>query len=257
MNSHQTSKSVSWDYSALARPYLKRPEYSEGGIDAMLALVRLPPQGAICDIGAGVGHLTIPLARRGGRVTAVEPNDAMRALGVERTRDNPGVVWVAGTGEETGLPASAFDFVTFGSSFNVVDRARGLAETRRLLRPGGWFACMWNHRNLDDPIQADVEAIIQEHVVGYGYGARREDQAPVIVASGLFDTPFYIEAPIRHRVAVDDWVEAWRSHATLDRQSDGRLNDIVDAIGAYFARRGDSEITVPYTTRIWAAQATG
>jgi len=251
----EAAATVTWNYSALARPYLKRPDYSEGGLDAMLAIAKTPAGATLCDIGAGLGHLTVPLARRGFTLTAVEPNDEMRALGVERTREMSNVSWCKGTGEATGCDSDAFDFVSFGSSFNVTDRAQALKETHRLLRSGGWFACMWNHRDLDDPIQVDVENIIRSFIPNYDYGTRREDQTRVIVESGLFDTPFRIEAPVLHTVEVADWVEAWRSHATLDRQSNGRLNEIVDAIQAYFDKRGDREIVVPYTTRIWVARA--
>ena len=36
----------------------------------------------ICDVGAGVGHLTKALLKRGHILTAVEPNDAMRSNGI-------------------------------------------------------------------------------------------------------------------------------------------------------------------------------
>ena len=246
---------VTWNYSKLARSYLKRPEYSEGGLDAMLAISKPQAGGTICDIGAGIGHLTIPLARRGFTVTAVEPNDEMRALGQERTREISAITWRKGTGEDNGAESGAFDFISFGSSFNVTNRDLALRETHRVLRSGGWFACMWNHRNLDDPLQKEVEGIIKSFIPDYDYGTRREDQTQVILNSGLFETPYRIEAPVVHRVGVGDWVEAWRSHATLDRQSNGRLHEIVDAIAAHLANLGPQEITVPYTTRIWVARA--
>ena len=44
----------------------------------MLSIADLTENSRICDIGAGVAHLTIPLASRGFQVDAVEPNDSMR-----------------------------------------------------------------------------------------------------------------------------------------------------------------------------------
>jgi len=85
-NQEMDVASVTWDYSALARPYLKRPNYSEAGLDAMLAIAKVTNNSAVCDVGAGIGHLTIPLSQRHLTVTAVEPNDEMRKLGAERTR---------------------------------------------------------------------------------------------------------------------------------------------------------------------------
>jgi ubiquinone/menaquinone biosynthesis C-methylase UbiE len=183
------SASVTWNYSALARPYLKRPNYSDAGLDAMLAITKITSNSAVCDIGAGVGHLTIPLARRHLILTAVEPNDEMRQLGAERTRDATNISWQKGTGEVTGLPSSAFALVTFGSSFNVTNRELALTETDRILCKGGWFSCMWNHRDLRDSLQQEVETLIKKFIPDYDYGTRREDQTPIIEQSGLFFAP--------------------------------------------------------------------
>ena len=51
----------------------------------MLSIAGLTGNSRICDIGAGVAHLTIPLASRGFIVDAVEPNDSMRRNGIKRT----------------------------------------------------------------------------------------------------------------------------------------------------------------------------
>jgi ubiquinone/menaquinone biosynthesis C-methylase UbiE len=248
------SASVTWNYSALARPYLKRPNYSEAGLDAMLAITKITNNSAVCDIGAGVGHLTIPLAQRHLMVTAIEPNDEMRQLGAERTRDVTNISWQKGTGEVTGLPSGAFTLVTFGSSFNVANRELALKETNRILSKDGWFSCMWNHRDLRDPLQKEVEALIKKFIPNYDYGTRREDQTAIIEQSELFFAPYQIEAPVLHTISASDWIEAWRSHATLERQSGGKFNEIIGSIENLVRGGGQKEITVPYKTRIWLAQ---
>ena len=74
-----------WDYTSLADAYLKRPDYSDQAIDAMLSIAGAEKGDLFCDVGAGVAHLTLMLVARGLGVVAVEPNDAMRANGVKRT----------------------------------------------------------------------------------------------------------------------------------------------------------------------------
>jgi SAM-dependent methyltransferase len=175
-------------------------------------------------------------------------------LGRERTANHPNVAWFEGTGEKTGRPDRSYDLVTFGSSFNVTDRPAALQETKRLLKPKGWFACMWNHRDLDDPLQKEVEDLIRGSIPGYDYGTRREDQTEVIAASGLFQPSLKLQGSVRHRVSAADWVQAWRSHATLQRQAGARLEEIVSAIEAVLRRKGLTEFEIPYTTRIWIAQ---
>lgn len=243
-----------WDYTTLADAYLKRPDYADAAIDAMLAIARAEKGDQFCDVGAGVAHLTLMLATRGLNVIAVEPNDAMRANGIRRTGGLSNVRWHEGTGEHTGQAAQAFDMVTFGSSFNVCDRPAALQETARILKPRGWFACLWNHRQLDDPIQSQIEAIIKERVPGYGYGSRREDQAAIIDASELFGPVVHLDARVVHEQSIAECVEAWRSHATLERQAGASFHGVVAAIEEYLIRLNIAMLSIPYSTNIWVAQ---
>ncbi|MCX2543612.1 methyltransferase domain-containing protein [Pseudomonas sp. 91RF] len=243
-----------WDYTTLADAYLKRPDYADAAIDAMLSIAGAEQGDKFCDVGAGVAHLTLMLAARGLDVTAVEPNDAMRANGIKRTAELANVKWHEGTGEVTGQATQAFDMVTFGSSFNVCDRQQALKETARILKPRGWFACMWNHRNLEDPIQARIEAIIKERVPGYGYGTRREDQTAVIDASELFGPVVHLDARVIHEQSIEECLEAWRSHATLERQAGANFHEVISAIDDYLKGLKTPSIQIPYSTNIWVAQ---
>lgn len=247
-----------WDYSTLADAYLKRPDYADAAIDAMLSIAGAESGDHFCDVGAGVAHLTLMLAARGLDVVAVEPNDAMRANGIKRTEKLANVRWHEGTGEATDQADAAFDMVTFGSSFNVCDRQAALKETARILKPCGWFACMWNHRQLDDPIQAKIEAIIKKRVSGYSYGTRREDQTAEIETNGLFGSVVHLDAGVMHRQSVHECVEAWRSHATLERQAGSDFPQVIEAISLYLgaeaAGGGNGYIDIPYRTHVWVAR---
>ena len=208
----------------------------------------------VCDIGACVCHLTLPLARRKIIVLAVDPNYAMRARGVKQTLEFEDVQWHEGTAEDTIQEDSYFDLVTFGSSFNVTNRAKALQESRRILKSNGWFACMWNHRDLNDPVQSEIENIIKSYIRDYDYGSRREDQTSVINSSGLFRKVHKIEGNVYHKQKVDACIEAWRSHATLMRQAGEKFDSIVMEIERFLKQKQQPEIVIPYTTRIWLAQ---
>jgi len=243
-----------WDYTKLANAYLKRPDYSNAAIDGMLKIANVKKNSKVCDVGAGVAHLSLMLAARGLDVVAVEPNDAMRTNGIMRTKKFTNVRWHEGTGEATGQDSKTFDLVTFGSSFNVCDRDEALKESARILNPDGWFACMWNHRHLDDPHQSRIESIIKERVLGYGYGTRREDQTTIIETSGLFRSVVHIESRVLHQQTIQECVEAWRSHATLQRQSGVSFDKVITAIENYLETIGSDTIHIPYSTNIWIAQ---
>lgn len=243
-----------WDYTELAEAYLKRPDYAQSAIDKMLETAGVEPGDAACDVGAGAAHLTIKLAEYGLKVCAVEPNDAMRANGIKRTAQFPDVSWHEGVGEHTGMEDSAFDLVTFGSSFNVCDRQLALRESARILKPDGWFACMWNHRDLDDPLQQKIEAVLKKHIDNYNYGTRREDQTEIIEKSNLFDKVIYLEGTIVHEIPAKDFIEGWKSHGTVYRQSPEKFDLINEEIKHLVDSVGTETVKVPYTTRIWIAQ---
>ena len=243
-----------WDYTELADAYLKRPAYSPEALEEIFRITGVRQGDPVCDIGAGAAHLTIPLAQKGLVVTAVEPNDAMRANGMQRTKDLANVTWVEASGEDTGLPGGTFALVSFGSSFNVLDRSAALAETARLLREQRWFVCMWNHRDLEDDTQSAIENIIKRHIPDYDYGTRREDQTQVICESGLFDSPVQIQGTILHQQPIGDVINAWRSHATLQRQAGERFKAILEHIEAYLLGLASPTLTTPYITRAWVAR---
>ena len=60
---------VEWDYTKLATAYLKRPDYAESAIEQIFKFAgfeKSKEKKLVCDNGAGVAHLTLALAKRGG-----------------------------------------------------------------------------------------------------------------------------------------------------------------------------------------------
>jgi len=245
---------VSWDYTEHAEHYDKRADYSEEAISELVRLTGCVPGKPIADIGAGTGKLTKELLKQGLTVRSVEPNDAMREIGIKNTTGKT-VTWLAGTGEQTGLASASVHAAFFGSSFNVVDQEKALAEVRRILIDGSWFACMWNHRDLDDPVQVRIESIIKSFIPEYSYGSRREDPTAVIEATGKFSKVTLIERKFTWEMSKDDIIIAWKSHATLRRQAGTEQNfDAIIAGIQDYLERFPAMITVPYATRIYAAK---
>ncbi len=243
-----------WDYTKLASAYTKRPGYSPHSINAMLSIACCSESSEICDVGAGVGHLTLELAKKCKRIIAIEPNDAMREIGIERTKNIKNINWIEASGESTKQSNSMFNMVTFGSSFNVCNRLQALEESKRILRDKGWFACMWNHRDLNSKIQSEIELIIKNSLTSYSYGIRREDQSKIIKKSGFFDEVIQISSRIIHKQKLSECIEAWKSHATLKRQAKDKFGEIIKNIEFYLKSLNINEIEIPYETKIWMAQ---
>ena len=145
--------------------------------------------------------------------------------------------------EKTGLPDNSMHAVFFGSSFNVVDQTKALTEAARVLVPNGWFSCMWNHRDINDPTQKLIEQIIHSYIPHYEYGLRRKDPSDAIESSQYFCKTSRIEEKFFVPMTKNSVVDAWKSHDTLFRQSDGKFGEIIDAISDALT---EEEYLIPY-----------
>lgn len=245
-----------WDYTKHAKFYSYRPNYAPKSIDMLTSLAKKGRQSArVADIGAGSGNLSIMLLERDLEVVAVEPNDAMREIGIERTK-NQKIEWVRATGIDSTLLSESFDYVTFGSSFNVMDRNFAMQEAHRLLRKDCYFSCMWNHRDLQDSIQKMAEDIIVEFVPHYDRGVRRQDQRDIIESrKDLFDNIIYLEEDFYFHQNIENYINAWKSvknpYWDLDTNEG---NALFQKISEHMRSSLPSEFDIKYTTRIWSAR---
>ena len=244
---------TNWDYSERAHTYDNRADYGFKAISNLLNKINCLPTKVVADIGAGTGKLTKHIIKTGVKVKAVEPNNNMSSYGKKNILSDK-VDWIKGTGEKTNLSDNSVHAVLFGSSFNVVDQMLALQETKRILKKGGFFACMWNHRDTDNPIQKKIENIIKLNIPNYSYGLRREDPSKIINKSGFFGKVSKINESFEVEMKRETIIKAWKSHDTLYRQSGNKFDKIINEISEVI--QNDSYM-VPYSTNIWFSKLSG
>ena len=244
---------TNWDYSERAHTYDNRADYGFKAISNLLNKIYCLPTKVVADIGAGTGKLTKHIIKTGVKVKAVEPNNNMSSYGKKNIVSDK-VDWIKGTGEKTNLSDNSVHAVLFGSSFNVVDQMLALQETKRILKKGGFFAYMWNHRDTDNPIQKKIENIIKLNIPNYSYGLRREDPSKIINKSGFFGKVSKINESFEVEMKRETIIKAWKSHDTLYRQSGNKFDKIINEISEVI--QNDSYM-VPYSTNIWFSKLSG
>ncbi len=141
MRQDATTAVLSRSFGAVAAEYDRlRPRPSAEAVDFLV-----PDDAArALEFGAGTGILTRLLVERVAHVTAVEPDERMRALLAGADAGGARLAITAGTAEALPAEDSSFDLVVAQSAWHWVDERRAVPEVARVLRPGGRFALAWS-----------------------------------------------------------------------------------------------------------------
>jgi SAM-dependent methyltransferase len=114
-----------WVFNRMAALYDARPPYPDALVTALL-----PYGPRVLELGAGTGHLAIPLAQRGCQVTAVEPAREMLAQLEQRVGALP-IVPLHAQAESLPL-AGPFDLALIADALHFLDAERTGLELARV-----------------------------------------------------------------------------------------------------------------------------
>jgi SAM-dependent methyltransferase len=225
-----------------------RPDYPAAAVRRLVERLDLRPGRTVLDLAAGTGKLTRLLLPSGAEAIAVEPIPAMRE---ELERLVPGAIAMSGTAEQIPLADESVDAVTVAQAFHWFRAEEALREIRRVLRPGGGLALIWNTRDDRDRVNSALSEILEpfDHDTPR---RRQRDPRAVLDESGLF-TP--CEAALfKHRQKLDEegLVERVLSISFIASAS-RRVRDGVEERVRALAQEHEGRIRVPYYTELYVA----
>ena len=149
--------------------YIKyRPHYSPEVVQALRQHCELNPQHIVADVGCGTGLLAKIFLENGNRVIGVEPNANMRRAGEDFLSAFANFSMVAGSAEETTLPAQSADFVIAAQAFHWFRPDSTRREFARIVKPGGWAVLIWHDRDTEaTPFLRAYEAFLVQYSTDY------------------------------------------------------------------------------------------
>jgi SAM-dependent methyltransferase len=227
-----------------------RPGYPQAAIDYLVEVLSLHVGRTVLDLAAGTGKLTRLLVPSGANVVAVEPLPEMRA---ELERRVPGVMVLPGTAERIPVGDGSVDAVTVRSAFHWFDPEPAFREIRRVLRPRGGLALLWNARDERDEAHRALSEILGP-LRGDTPDRRRSDWRALLVQSRLFE---HVERRLfAHEQLVDEdgLVARVLSVSFVGALPDAERHDVEERVRTV-ARGREQPIRLSYMTEVYVGLA--
>jgi len=230
-----------------------RPRYPGALYEFLRGTLGVKAGAAVADLGSGTGIFAAPLLEAGCVVYCVEPNGPMRQQAErELSRRFADFHSVAGTAEATTLPDACVDFVVAAQAFHWFDPARAAAESRRVLRPDGMAAMVWNTRKLGgSEFLVDYEALLNRF--GTDYAAVRHDRnEPARLAAYFARGHRRVTFPNAQRLDLAGLRGRVLSSSYTPGAGDPARADMLAALDELFSRhqRGGT-VTIDYETELY------
>jgi SAM-dependent methyltransferase len=193
-----------WVFNRMAEFYAARPPYPAALVDALADLAG-PVGSRVGDLGAGVGHLALPLAARGFDVVAIEAAQAMLDQ-LRAAAAAGGIALRALHAAAEGLPLepACLDLVVVADALHFLDTELTAHQIARVLAPRGALALV-TCAFAETPFMRGVARLMEE-------AAPRRPRAltqSIVHLSALTGVPFTNERRFHDETPID--------HATLER----------------------------------------
>lgn len=206
-----------------------RPEYPEWVFETLRDRCGLGPGTEIFELGAGSGTATRRLLEAGPRrLTAIEP-DRRLADFLSKTLGGRRLTVLEDTFEAVELEVEAYDLGISATAFHWVDEDQALAKIARSLRPGGWWAAVWNvfgDSTRPDPFHEATRELLQDVAPlpkserGLEFALDADARISAIEKTGRFDEVTSDVRPWTLTLTAEETVALYATFSTTSLRAD-------------------------------------
>ena len=229
-----------------------RPSYPIQVIELMRREMNLNENSFVADVGSGTGIFTKLLLETGCTVYAVEPNEPMRRAGEEFLQKFERFRSIDGSSENTNLPDETVDLIVAAQAFHWFEREKAKGEFRRIIKPGGFVALIWNERQLaSTAFLRDYEDLLLRY--GTDYKEVRHDAVSTDNISPFFFEDFHeIYFPNVQRVDFDGLKGRLLSASYIPHSGHPRFGEMLLELKNIFDRHAEADaVEILYDTRVF------
>ena len=236
--------------------YVKyRPDYPREIIAWLEGQGALTVGSIVADVGCGPGISTRMFLENGNRVFGIEPNAAMRAAAVEYLKEFPNFKPLEGTSEDTNLNDACVDLVAAAQAFHWFRPGPTQKEFRRILKPNGHVALMWNIRQeTTTPFLIEYEQFIRDHSIDYEVVRHNnigDEEVKQFLGPETHDTTFANVQEFDFQGVLGRLT----SSSYMPSEDDERHPAMAKELRALFAKHEQNgRIQILYDTRVYLAQ---
>ena len=232
-------------YNQIAGLYDRaRPGYPEALFDDIVALSRIPPKGHILEVGCGTGQATVPMARRGFHIDAVELGGELAAIAAAKLARFPNAKVIHADFETMPMRRGHYDLLLSATAFHWIAPDLRFKRAYEALKPGRALALFWIRpaltdasRHFHDQLQEVYEQIAPQLTRYYARPPHPSEVntefADAIPASSLFDAPRIRKHLVATEYSADAYIDllgTFSDHLLLPADSRRRLFDDIKAL---------------------------
>ena len=238
-----------------------RPDYPEWVYQTLCTRCGLRPGTATFEIGAGTGKASRQLLALGADpLVAVEPDPRLAEFLREKSPD-PALKLLISSFEDVVLEEGAFDLGVSATAFHWLDEDVALAKIARLLRPGGWWAAVWNVFRNDtrpDPFSQVTREVLgeptnpSEDKKGVPFALDTVARLEALNRTGAFDVAEALTTTWSLILDADQIMALYATYSMISMRPDREA--VLSELGRIAREQFGGRVTRNVTTRLYIAR---